>query len=115
MPYCSMCGTQARETATYCPQCGNRLTREKPKIWIEEVSVAGNQLLAKVEELLDEANVRRIVIKQQGKTLIEIPLALAAVGAVLAPVLAAVGALAALVTDCTISIERSEQPTQPKV
>ena len=63
---------------------------DKPKVWTEEIDIAGNQLLAKVEELLREANVRRIVIKQQRKTLIEIPLAWAAVGAVLAPVLAAV-------------------------
>ncbi|MFH0848228.1 MAG: DUF4342 domain-containing protein [archaeon] len=110
MPYCPTCGTQTRETSTYCPQCGNKLARERPKVWNEEIEVAGHQLLGKVEELIHEANVRRIVIKQQDRTLIEIPLTLAAVGAVLAPVLAAVGALAALVTNCTISIERSEQP-----
>ncbi len=112
MPYCSICGTQVRDTATYCPQCGNKQSREKPKVWTEEVEVAGNQLLARVEQLIHEANVQRIVIKQQGRTLLEIPLTWAAAGAVLAPVLAAVGALAALVTDCTITIERSDQPTQ---
>jgi len=112
MPYCPACGTQIRETATYCPQCGKKLVAEKPKVWTEELETTGHQLLGKVEELINEANVRRIVIKQEGRTLIEIPLAWAAVGAVLAPVLAAVGALAALVTNCTITIERSEQPAQ---
>ena len=112
MPYCPACGTQIRETATYCPQCGKKLVSEKPKVWTEELEVAGHQLLGKVEGLINEANVRRIVIKQEGRTLIEIPLTWAAVGAVLAPVLAAVGALAALVTNCTITIERSEQPAQ---
>ncbi len=115
MTYCSICGTQVRDTSTYCPQCGNKLVREKPKVWTEEIEVGGHQLLGKVEELLREANVRRIVIKQEGKTLIEIPLTWVAVGAVLAPVLAAVGALAALVTNCTITIERSEQPAQTTV
>ena len=113
MAYCSICGIQVRETSTYCPQCGNRLVREKPRVWTEDIDIAGNQLLAKVEQLIHEANVRRIVIKQEEKTLIEIPLTWAAVGAVLAPVLAAVGALAALVTNCTVSVERSEQAAQP--
>ena len=111
MPYCSSCGTQLNDTTTYCPQCG--IVREKQRVWTEDIEVAGNQLNAKVEQLLHQANVTRIVIKQQGKTLLEIPLAWAAAGVVLAPILAAVGALAALVTNCTITVERSETAAQP--
>ena len=60
----------------------------------------------KVEELIKEGNVRRIVIKQHDRTIAEFPLAVGVVGAVVAPILAAAGAIAALVTDCTIAVER---------
>jgi hypothetical protein len=67
----------------------------------------GEELVAKVKELVHEGNIRRIIIKnEEGKTLIEIPLTLGVVGAVLLPVLAAVGAIAALVADCTIVVEK---------
>jgi hypothetical protein len=73
----------------------------------EEFQVNGEQLLAKVKELIKEGNVRRIIIKsKEGKTLVELPLTIGVVGAVLAPVLAAVGAIAALVTECSIVVER---------
>lgn len=69
--------------------------------------VKGEELLKKVKELIKEGNVRRITIKdRKGKTLIVVPLTIGVVGAVLAPVLAAIGAIAALVTECTISVER---------
>jgi hypothetical protein len=75
----------------------------------EEFHVNGEQLLAKVKELINEGNVRRIIIKNKdGKTLIELPLTVGVVGIVLAPVLAAVGAIAALVTECSIIVERDE-------
>ena len=73
----------------------------------EEFKVNGEDLLRKVKELINEGNVRRIVIKNKdGKKLIELPLTIGVVGVVLVPVLAAVGALAALVTECTILVER---------
>jgi len=73
----------------------------------EEFKVNGEMLLKKVKELLKEGNVRRLTIKdKEGKELVTFPLTVGVVGAVLAPVLAAVGALAALVTECTISVER---------
>jgi len=72
----------------------------------EEIKVDGSQLVDKVKELLHEGNIRRIVIKHDGVSVLELPLTLAAVGAVFAPVLAAVGAFAALATDCSIVIER---------
>jgi len=73
----------------------------------EEFQVKGEELIAKVKELVREGNVRRVIIEnEEGKTLIEIPLTLGVVGAVLLPVWAAVGAIAAMVTNCRIRIER---------
>jgi hypothetical protein len=76
----------------------------------EEFQVSGEKLLAKVKELVRQGNIRRITIKtDEGKTLIEVPLTIGVVGAVLLPVWAAIGAIAALVTKCTILIERVEE------
>ena len=73
----------------------------------ETYQVKGEDLLKKVKGLIAEGNVRRIIItNKEGKNLVEFPLTIGVVGAVLAPVLAAVGAIAALVSECTISIER---------
>lgn len=71
--------------------------------------VKGEELIAKVKELIHEGNVRRIIIEnEEGRTLIEIPLTIGVVGALLLPVLAAVGAIAAIVTNCTIRVQRKE-------
>ena len=76
----------------------------------EEHRVPGDQLVRKVKELIREGNVRRITIKNdQGRTLLEIPLSLGVVGAALAPTFAAIGAVAALVTNCSIVVERTEE------
>ncbi|HWZ65255.1 MAG TPA: DUF4342 domain-containing protein [Patescibacteria group bacterium] len=73
----------------------------------EEFKVNGEELLKKVKQLINEGNVRRITIKnKEGKTILEIPLTIGVVGAVLLPALAAVGAIAALLTECTIAVER---------
>ncbi len=73
----------------------------------EEFVVDGEEVLKKVKEIIAAGNVRRIIIKDmQDKTLIEIPLTVGVVIAVLAPVLAAVGALAAIVTKCKIIVEK---------
>jgi hypothetical protein len=75
----------------------------------ETFSINGEQLLKKVKDLIAEGNIRKITIKDKnGKELMTFPLTIGVVGAVLAPVLAAVGALAALVGECTISVEREE-------
>jgi hypothetical protein len=76
--------------------------------WWETFSVQGGELLDTVRRLLHEGNVRRIVIRQADRTVAEFPLTAGVVGAVIAPVLAAVGALAALLTQCSIAVERSE-------
>lgn len=73
----------------------------------ESFKVTGDELLKKIKELINEGNVRKITITDKnGKTIVVFPLTLGVVGAVLAPVLAAVGAIAALVTECTISVEK---------
>lgn len=74
----------------------------------ETFHVKGEQLLGKVKELVKEGNVRRIIIKDKtGKTLIEVPMTIGVIGVVFAPVLAAVGAIAALVSECSITVERN--------
>jgi hypothetical protein len=73
----------------------------------ETFKVDGDRLIAKVKELINEGNVRRIIIKdKEDKSLIEFPLTIGVVGVALAPILAAVGVIAALVTECTITVER---------
>ena len=77
----------------------------------ESFKVAADQLVDAVRKLLHEGNVRRIVIKQEGRSVAEFPLSVGVVGAVVAPVLAAVGALAAVLTNCTIEVERAADKT----
>jgi hypothetical protein len=77
------------------------------KMTTSEFKVKGEDLLRKIRELIDEGNVNRIIIKDDsGKTYLEIPVTLGVIGALLAPVLAAVGALAALAADFTIEVIR---------
>ena len=77
--------------------------------WTEELKVQGDALLSKVKELAHEGNVRRIIIKDsKGSTLIEVPLTFGVVGALVAPVAAAIGAIAALAADYSIVVERRE-------
>jgi len=82
---------------------------DEEKIKKEEFNVSGEDLVRKIKELIKEGNVRRLVIKnEKGKTLVEFPLTIGVVGAALLPVWAAIGAIAALVTSCTIVIEKEE-------
>lgn len=75
----------------------------------EEFKINGRDLVDKVKELIREGNVRRIIVKDKdGKTLVELPVTVGVVGVVIAPVLAALGAIAALVTECTIIVERRD-------
>jgi Domain of unknown function (DUF4342) len=76
----------------------------------EEFRVKGEEVLAKIKELIHEGNIRRIIIKDRdGKTMIEFPLTFGVVGAVLAPTLAAVGAVAALLGEATIVVEKTDK------
>ena len=73
----------------------------------EEFQVSGKELQEKVKKLLHEGNIRKITIKDKNKNIIlAIPLTVGVIGAVIAPVLAAVGAVAALLTECSITVER---------
>jgi hypothetical protein len=73
----------------------------------ETFKVNGEDLLKKVKELIHEGNIRKITIKDKsGKTIVELPLTIGVAGALIAPALAAVGAVAALVTECSITVER---------
>ncbi|HVV55561.1 MAG TPA: DUF4342 domain-containing protein [Mucilaginibacter sp.] len=77
----------------------------------ESFTINGENLLKKVKELIAEGNVRKITIHDKtGKELASFPLTVGVVGALLLPTLAAVGAIAALVTECTITVEREDEP-----
>jgi len=84
------------------------------KTFTESFKVAGEQLVDAVKRLLHEGNVRRVIIKHDGHTVVEFPLTVGVIGAVLAPVLAAVGAIAAALKECTIEVERVEPPSEKK-
>jgi hypothetical protein len=79
----------------------------------QTVETKSGQVLDKLKELIDEGNVRRVRVRQKQRVIAEFPLTVGVVGAVLAPMLAAIGAIAALATDCTIEVERaSDAPLQ---
>jgi len=79
----------------------------------EEFKVDGTELLKKVREIIKEGNARRIIIKHEGKTMLEVPLTIGVAGVaaltILAPVLVAIGAIAGLVTQCTLIVEKVEK------
>jgi len=84
------------------------------KIRREEFAISGEKLVSTVKELVREGNIRRVTIKnKEGKTLIEIPLTFGVVGALFLPTLAAIGAIAALVTECAIVVEKVEESDDP--
>lgn len=86
------------------------------KTWWESFKVEGENAIDKIKSVVHEGNVRRVVVQHQGRTVAEFPLTAGVVGTVLAPVLAAVGALVALLKECTIHIERlaDEPKTEPE-
>ena len=73
----------------------------------ESFKVAGTQLVDAVKKLIHEGNVRRVIIKHDAHTVVEFPLTVGVIGAVVAPVLAAVGAVAVLLKECTVEVERA--------
>ena len=76
----------------------------------EEIHVQGTDLADRVKELIHEGNVRRIIIRQGDHTIVEMPLTVGVIGTLIAPWLAAAGAIGALIAQCTIEIVRSDQP-----
>jgi len=79
----------------------------------ESIKIEGANILDKLNALVREGNVRRIIVSQGGRTIAEFPLTVGVVGAVFAPILAAVGAILALVQDCTIQVERATPAPEP--
>ena len=90
-------------------------TREKAAETFQEIKLAGNQLVDKLRELVEEGNVRRIVLKKDNRVLFELPLTVGvgagAAAVLVSPMLAAVGAVAALVSDVTLVVERDDEPS----
>ena len=72
----------------------------------ESFKVAGGQLIDSVKKLVHEGNVRRVIIKQGDQVIVEFPLTVGVIGTVIAPVLAAIGAIAAMINECTLEVER---------
>lgn len=107
MDRCPRCGEKVDPNImNFCSKCGASLQ----KMAQEEFSVSSDDLVGKVKQLLHEGNVRRIVVKdEKGKTLLEIPLTLGVVGFILAPWMAALGVVAAMVTKAKIVVERKEK------
>ncbi len=79
------------------------------KVRTEEFRIKGDELIAKIKQIIHEGNIRRIIIKdKEGKVVMEIPVTLGVVGMLLAPTLAAIGAIAALLTEATVVVEKAE-------
>jgi hypothetical protein len=97
------CGKELPEEARYCSECGAPVERSE---W-EEFQVSADDLVGRVKDLIHEGNIRRILVRnEKGETLLEIPVTVGVIGALFAPYLAALGAIAALATRCTIAVER---------
>jgi Domain of unknown function (DUF4342) len=84
------------------------------KTFWQSIKAESEDLIEHLKELIHEGNVRRIVVQHEGRTVAEFPVTAGVVGAVLAPVLAAIGAIVALLKDCTIRIERTGSPADAK-
>ena len=89
------------------------IAKDRAKEAIQEIRVRGTQLVDKVKEVVEEGRARRVIIRKDGRTIVEFPLTIGVTGAAAAvywtPVLAAIGAISALVTDISIVIEREEE------
>lgn len=105
MPYCWKCGAKLNDEDRFCAVCGAATA----KVSREEFTVSSDDLIEKVKQLLREGNVTRIIVKdEKGKVMLEIPAAVGVIGVLLAPWLAALGAIVALATNCRIVVERRE-------
>jgi hypothetical protein len=101
---CEKCGAELPENAKFCHICGAS-TMTKEEVFV----VDADNLIEKVKELIHEGNVTKITIKDdKGKVLLEIPVTIGIIGVLIAPWLAALGAIAAIATECKIIVERKE-------
>ncbi len=106
MPYCENCGKELTADMKFCPSCGS----PAGKTVKEEYTVQSDDLVKKIKELIHEGNVSKIIVKKEnGETLLEMPLSVGVVGTILVPWMAAIGVIAALVTRCKIIVERREE------
>ena len=96
---------------TQTDNTANTDTKSSYQGYIDDLQVMGDQIVAKVRELVQEGNSRHIVIKQEGRTVAEFPLTFGVVGALVAPALAVAGTIGALLTRCSIESVRTETPT----
>lgn len=83
------------------------------RTWREKIEGTTDQVLAQIRKLIDEGNIRRIVVKHRGASVAEFPLTVGLVGTVIAPVAAAIGALTALLAECTIEVEKTTPAPPP--
>lgn len=105
MSYCVKCGAKLEIDAMFCSSCGAKVS----KVTTEEYSVSSDNLIERVKELLHEGNVTRIIVEnEKGDVLLEIPATVGVIGIVLVPWVAALGAIAALATNCKIVVEKRE-------
>lgn len=103
MAYCKACGSELVKDAAYCHLCGRPVKESKT----ESFTLDSDEVVQKVKELVHEGNVTRIMVKdEKGDLLLDLPVTVGVVGLVLAPLLAAAGAIAAIATKCTLTIER---------
>ena len=106
MVFCLHCGKQLPENANYCSKCGKAILQETR----EEFTVATDDLVKTVKKLIHECNVTRILVKDdQKKILLDIPVTIGIVGFIIVPWLAALGVIAAMVTNCTIVVIRKKE------
>src|SRR5262245_43490403 len=83
------------------------------RTWRERIEGTTEQILAQIRRLIDEGKVRRVLLKQQGRVVAEFPLTVGVVGTVIAPVAAAIGALSAVLAECSIEVEKTTEPATP--
>jgi uncharacterized membrane protein YvbJ len=105
MIQCKKCGKELEKDSNYCSKCGTSIKDTKT----EEFKVSSDDLIKTVKKLIHEGNVRSIVIKdEKGKILLDIPVTIGVVGAIIAPWLAALGVIGAMATRCTIVVQRKK-------
>jgi hypothetical protein len=108
--YCAKCGSDMNEDAHFCSTCGTPVG----KTVTEEVTVASENLIQRVKELIHEGNVTRIIVKDENdKLLFEIPATLGVIGVLIAPWLAALGAIAGIAANAKLTIIR-RSPSSPE-
>lgn len=83
------------------------------KTWREKLEGTTEQILAQIKKLIDEGNIRKVVVKQRGRVVAEFPLTVGVVGTVIAPLAAAIGALTAVLAECTIEVEKVASDDKP--